>query len=73
MRFLSRLDRPDELEVMVGRIRPTLVLVSIDEVEDVSSEQERVLLAHDPRRRRARYLPHELLARTREKLRVSLQ
>jgi hypothetical protein len=49
------------------------VLVSIDEVEDVSSEQERVLLAHDPRRRRARHLPHELLARTREKLRLSLQ
>jgi len=69
VRFALRIDRPDLLEVGIGRLRRSVLLVSVDEVEYISGEEERVVLSHDPLARRD--LAHELLARARGKLRVS--
>jgi hypothetical protein len=69
LRFALRIDRPDLLEVGVGRLRRRVLLVSVDEVEYISGEEERVVLSHDPLARRD--LAHELLARARGKLGVS--
>jgi hypothetical protein len=69
LRFGLRIDRPDLLEVAVGRLRRRVLLVAVDEVEYISGEEERVVLNHDPLTRRD--LAHELLARARGKLRVS--
>jgi hypothetical protein len=67
VRFGSRIDRPDLLEIEVGRLRRKLLLVPVDEVEHVSFDEERVVLQHDPRAH-----PHrELANRLRSRLRTS--
>jgi len=65
VRFGSRLDRPEQLEVAVGRLRHRRFLIPVEAVEYVSSELELVVLDRDavPRRDFA----HELLARARGK------
>jgi hypothetical protein len=67
LRFGTRIDRPDLLEIEVGRLRPKLLLVPIEEVEHISVDEERVLLSRDPRPHPD--LVHELLLRARDKLR----
>jgi hypothetical protein len=65
VRFGSRIDRPEQLEVAVGRIRPRLLLVPVDEVEYVSGEQQLIVLNRDAVQRHD--LAHTLLARARRK------
>ena len=65
VRFGSRIDRPEQLEVAVGRIRPRLLLVPVDEVEYVSGEQQLVVLNRDAIPRHD--LAHTLLARARRR------
>jgi hypothetical protein len=48
LRFGIRIDRPDVLELDVGRFRERIVLVSVDEIETISAEQAKVVLRHDP-------------------------
>ena len=67
LRFGTRIDRPDLLEIEVGRLRPKLLLVPVEEVEHISVDEERVLLSRDPRPHPD--LVHELLLRARDKLR----
>jgi hypothetical protein len=69
LRFDLRIDRPDLLEVEIGRLRRKTLLVPVDEVEDIFGDEERVVLNHDPLPHRD--LAHELLSRVRGKLRVS--
>ena len=67
LRFGSRIDRPDLLEIEVGRLRRKLLLIPVDEVEHVPFDEERVVLQHDPRAH-----PHrELANRLRSRLRIS--
>ena len=68
-RFALHIDRPDLLEVEVGRLHRTMLLVPVDEVEHISADKELVVLKHDPLHRRD--LAHELVARIREKFPVS--
>ena len=65
VRFGSRIDRPEQLEVAVGRIRPRLLLVPVDEVEYVSGEQQLIVLNRDAVQRHD--LAHTLLPRARRK------
>lgn len=65
VRFGSRIDRPEQLEVAVGRLRPRRLIVPVDAVEYVSSEQQLVVLDREAVPRRD--LAHELLARARGK------
>jgi hypothetical protein len=65
VRFGSRIDRPEQLEVAVGRLRHRRFLVPVDAVEYVSSEQRLVVLDRDAVPRRD--LTHALLARARGK------
>ena len=65
VRFGSRIDRPEQLEVAVGRVRRRLLLVSVDDVEYVSAEHELVVLNQDAAPRHD--LGHTLLARARWK------
>jgi hypothetical protein len=44
MRFRSRVDRPDLLEVRCGRLDRRLLLVSVDDVERVVPEERRIVL-----------------------------
>src|SRR5262249_13446861 len=44
IRFGSRIDRPDLLEVRCGRIRSRLLLVSVDQVDAIFPEEKRVTL-----------------------------
>jgi hypothetical protein len=69
VRFALQIDRPDLLEVAVGRLRRRVLLVPVDEVEDISGDDERVILDHDPLSRRD--LAHELLTRARSILHVT--
>jgi hypothetical protein len=48
VRFVVHIDRPDLLEVGVGRLRHRVLLVSVDDVEYISGEEERVVLGYDP-------------------------
>jgi hypothetical protein len=65
VRFGSRIDRPEQLEVAVGRVRRQLLLVPVDDVEYVSGEQELIVLHEDAAPRHD--LAHTLLARARGK------
>jgi hypothetical protein len=69
LRFGSRIDCPDLLEVKVGRFRPKLLLIPIADVSDIAFEDEFVVLGYDPRPRSD--LVHELLLMVRDKLTVS--
>jgi hypothetical protein len=66
LRYQSRLDQPDLLEVRAGLFGRKLLEVSIEEVEAVVSAEERVVLRSDPRAGANR--AHELLTRLRSKL-----
>jgi hypothetical protein len=46
VRFRSRLDCPDELEITTGRFRRRSFWVPVAEVREVSLEREEVTLAH---------------------------
>lgn len=66
LRFASRIDRPDLLEVRGGRFGRRLLLVPVEAVEEVLLDEERLLLrgapqAHDD-------LVHELVGRLRRAL-----
>jgi hypothetical protein len=47
-RFISRIDRPDLLEVRGGRFGRQLLLIPIEQVEDVRVTEERVLVRSAP-------------------------
>jgi hypothetical protein len=70
-RFGSRIDRPDLLEIEIGRLRPSVLLVPVEDVVDISPREERIALSADPRLHPYRDLAHELLDRLRGKLPVS--
>ena len=69
LRFDLRIDRPDLLEVEIGRLRRKSLLLPVDEVEYISGDEERIVLSHEPLPHRD--LAHELLTRVRGKLHVS--
>lgn len=48
VRFVSRLDRPDQLEVGIGRFRSRALMVPVEGVEEVDPEQRRIRLTFDP-------------------------
>jgi hypothetical protein len=60
VRFQSRHDRPDELEVRVGKLRPEVIVVPVAEVDDISAETEQIVLRHDPRHPRRHRLTSRL-------------
>jgi hypothetical protein len=62
-RFETRINRPDLLEIDVGRFRQHTVLVPIEQIESISAAEERIVLSHD--RLRDRDLAHALLGRVR--------
>jgi hypothetical protein len=49
LRFVSRIDQPDVLEVRGGRFGRQLLLIPSDQVEEVRLTEERVLLRGEPR------------------------
>jgi hypothetical protein len=48
LRFVSRIDRPDLLEVRGGRLGRRLLLIPSDQVEEVRLDEERVLVRSAP-------------------------
>jgi hypothetical protein len=48
LRFISRIDQPDLLEVRGGRLGRQLLLIPIEQVEEVRTAEERVLLRNVP-------------------------
>ncbi len=54
LRFRSRVDIPDLLEVSAGRLGRSLVLVPVSQVETIESEEQVLVLREDPRPRRRR-------------------
>ena len=66
MRFGSRIDRPDLLEVRAGRLGRTLLLIPVEEVEDVSPDDECVVVRSAPDLHGAHV--HELVDRVRRAL-----
>ena len=49
LRFHSRIDEPDLLEVRGGRFGRELVLVPVEAIEDVQAEEERIVVRSVPR------------------------
>ena len=49
LRFESRIDEPDLLEVRGGRFGRELVLIPVEAVEEVSLEEERIVVRSVPR------------------------
>jgi hypothetical protein len=68
VRFGSRLDLPDEVEIRAGRLRPLELVVPIAEVEDVEPEKERIRLTSDPRGVHRHVWPHALVPRALRRL-----
>jgi hypothetical protein len=50
LRFVSRLDQPDLLEVRGGFLGRRLLLLPVDQVESISSGEERIVLRMAPQR-----------------------
>jgi hypothetical protein len=69
VRFGRSIDRPEVLEVDTGRFREHILLVLVEDIEHISTQEERVVLTHDPIRRRD--LAHELLTRIRSRFHTS--
>jgi hypothetical protein len=69
VRFGRSIDRPDVLEVDTGRFREHVLLVPVEDIERISTEEESIELNHDPIRRRD--LAHELLVRIRSHFHTS--
>jgi len=67
VRFGSRLDLPDEIEIRAGRIRPIEFVVPIEEIVEVDPEAELIRLAYGPRVTRHPWA-HTLLPRARRRL-----
>ena len=61
LRFLSRIDQPDLLEVRAGLFGRQLLLIPIEEVEDILFAEGRLILRDTPLLHRAHL--HELLVR----------
>jgi hypothetical protein len=60
LRFRTRVDIPDLLEVSAGRLGRKVVLVPVSQVETIESEEEVLVLREDPVSRRRR-LPAAVL------------
>ncbi len=66
LRFSSRVDRPDLLEVRAGPLGRKLLLIPVEEVDGIFSDEQRIVLhgaagdRHD--------FPHQLVARLRHSL-----
>jgi hypothetical protein len=56
VRYGSRLDRPDEVEITVGRFRRRSFWIPVDEVVEISFADEAVVLGHRLSRSPARLL-----------------
>jgi hypothetical protein len=67
LRFRSRLDQPDYLEIRAGRFGRQLLVVAVEEVEHVLSDEELVVLRRPPEGEPGR----DLLADLRGKLSIS--
>jgi hypothetical protein len=65
LRFLSRIDRPDLLEIRAGLLGRQLLLIQTDQVEDIIVAEGRLVLRDTPRLRGDHL--HELLARLRHR------
>jgi hypothetical protein len=63
VRFGSSVDRPDVLEVKVGRVRQRLIVVGVDQIERILLDEERIELCSDPVSER--HMLGELLERLR--------
>jgi hypothetical protein len=70
LRFRSRVDIPDLLEVSAGRLGRRMLLIPVTEVEMIDSEGQVVVLSADPLPRRNR-VP-ELVLRLSERLHSAL-
>ena len=66
LRFLSRVDQPDLIEVRTGLFRRRLLLLPVEDVESISSSEERIVLRAAPRPHGSRV--SELLGRLRSRL-----
>jgi len=63
LRYLSRIDRPDVLEVRAGPFGRQLLLIPVEEVDQILVEEGRLILRSTPRLRHQYF--HELLGRLR--------
>jgi hypothetical protein len=70
-RFGSRIDRPDQLEIAHGHLHQRELLIPVELVESIASDQEIVVLNCDPRPRRE--WMHRLVIRARKKPAQPLQ
>jgi hypothetical protein len=71
VRFGSRLDRPDLIEIVVGRLRKRLFVVPVEEIEEIWFDEQQLALSRDPRRHTYRDHFHQLVVRLRGKPRMS--
>jgi hypothetical protein len=67
VRFGSRLDMPDEVEIRAGRLRALELVVPVAEIDAVDPEHERIRLVCDPRVARRQGRVHALLPRARRR------
>ncbi len=65
VRFLSRLDRPDELEVTFGRFRSHEMWVPVEHVRHISREREEIVLSVELPSSHAVEVTRQLLGRAR--------
>jgi len=66
LRYLSRIDRPDVLEVRAGPFGRQLLLIPVEEVDQILVEAGRLILRSTPRLRHQYF--HELLGRLRVRM-----
>jgi hypothetical protein len=48
LRFGSNVERPDLLEIKVGKVRPRVIFVPVEQVERILLDEERIELRSDP-------------------------
>jgi len=65
LRFLSRIDQPDLLEVRAGLLGRQLLLIPTDQVDEIILAEGRLILRDTPRLHDDHF--HELIARLRKK------
>ena len=68
VRFGSRLDLPDEIEIRAGRIRAIELVVPIEQIEEIDADGELIRLGYDPRLARPHRRTHTLLPRALRRL-----
>jgi hypothetical protein len=66
LRFSSSVDQPDLLEVRAGPLGRTLLLIPVEDVDGIFSDEQRIVLRSAANDRH--HLPHQLLARLRHSL-----